>query len=208
VPHDVRVEEVGFTQYEATDDQYVSWAVLLDNPNMERAAVDVTMTVRFVAADGSVLGEEVETIPVLMPGTTAWAREQPPAGLSTGEYSLLLDMKPVAELDVEVEPAEWRSVPDPGTYRISDERVGIETASFPLEVTATVASEFGFDQTNVPVVAVLRDSAGEIVGGARWKIDSLPAEESAEAVIWSNESIGSVAQVVDVELYVSPPSLG
>jgi hypothetical protein len=208
VLQDVRVDQVGFTQYEGTDDQYVSWAVLLENPNPDKAALDVTMTVRLMAADGSVLGEEVETIPVLMPGTTAWAREQPPTGVNTGEYSLLLNMRPVTKVDVAVEPAEWRSVPAAGGYHVSDERVGIETAAFPLEVTATVTSEFGFDQTDVPVVAVLRDDAGRIVGGARWRIGSLPAGGTAEAVVRSYESIGSVAQVADVELHLSPPSLG
>lgn len=198
-PRDVVVAESGFSEYEATDVSYTAWAVVLDNPNPGWAATNVSLDLTFTGADGQELGRVEETIPLLLPGEMAWAREQPTNDLNPGAR-----LYGAEALDAKVTVGEWQRLDEPaGTLEVGTIEMGLDGAAI-WSVTAPVTSSWSTDLERPVAVAVFRDARGKLLGGARESEPTIPANGTANVTVEEWEDLEGVDKA---ELFVSPSSL-
>lgn len=204
---ELRVVDKGFTVWEGPDNSYLSWGVVLENPNGGYAARDVTLSVQAVGQAGERLGtEEVEKVPLVRPGSVGWAREHKGGLLSQGGYSFMsARAKEPSQLEVRVSVGSWvpvSSLPK-GALEPRSVQVVIAPDDIPSEVvTAEAHSTYREPQDGVSFVAVFRDDAGRIVGGARSITLSIPPDGPTPVRVEDRERLVS-AKTADASL-VSP----
>jgi hypothetical protein len=167
-PVQLEVVESGFTTI--VDDQggAASYGAILRNPNADWAAVRMEVHVDAFDAGGAfIAGEEV--VVTALPGQVTAI-----GGLSQGAGTAAT---------VEIVPPEDLTAfqPRPAT----DETFAVEdvrTASGGGQTTTTgrLVSTFATEQTFVQLVAIYRDAAGRIIGGAGGGVQSIPAGGSAD----------------------------
>lgn len=184
---EVRVAEVGFSEFETVDRTLTSWAVVLENRSSNMAARDVTLNLTFKGADGQVLGSLSDVVCQLRPGRTGWAY-QPGVVVTPMLYG-------AADLQVDVSVGEWVPIGDGGGEFVVDD---LELVEDPDEtpkwvVTSRVSSTFEQAQDQVTAIAVLRDEAGVILGGVRAPLSAIPPGGSSEVIVEEWERLNGAA---------------
>jgi len=166
-PSPVEVLDSGFTTTADPEGGSTSYGALLRNPNASWAAVRMEVHVDFLGADGSFVAGEEPVVTILPGQTTAIG------GLAAGAEAAA-SIEVTAPDDI----VAFQPRADEGTFVVED----IQTTSGDGQTTTTgrLVSRFQTDQSFVEVVAIYRDGAGSIVGGASGGVEGVPAGGSAE----------------------------
>lgn len=192
---DLEIVESGFSSYPAYDDsRRASWAVVLENPNQApHLATSIDVTVTLLDDAGSIVGSQSDSVAVILPGQRA--------AVVGSTYE---DVGEIADIRVQARARSWEEQEGPyGAFDTSD--VSVRQDRFRgWTVTGSVSSTFTDDFEDVYGTAVLRDSAGVIVGGGFTFIDFVPAGGDTSFEISVLDDLSGVATA---EVYVSLSSL-
>ena len=191
----LEIVDYGFSTFTAYDDTTrASWAVVVDNPNDDlHVANRVNVTVTLTDTDGSVVHSDTDSISVLLPGQQAAVVGR-----------TLDDVSEVADMRVQARARSWDEEPGPfGEFTPSDVSVTAQDRRG-WRVSGHLASTFTRDFEDVYVKAVLRDEAGDIVGGEFTFVDFVPAGDDTSFQI--NVS-ADLDEVVSADVYAHLSSL-
>lgn len=160
------ITEVAFGRTEGTDGVPGEWwyAAVIENPNEDWIYSD-TFAIEAIAADGTVLSTDHPT-QMLLHDTSAIAGSFDVAG------GQVVDRIEVTLPDTGGAILSPRS--ETGSFRI--EGVAAERDGRATTVTGTVRGDFADEYRRVPLVAVVRDDSGEMIGAARFELGLLPAD--------------------------------
>jgi hypothetical protein len=193
---DIEVVDYGFSTFETSydDSRRASWAVELSNPNSDsHIAESIDVTVTLLDASGSVLNSDSHSIAVLLPGQTA--------AVAGSTYE---DVGDVAEMRVQARPRGWAEEEGPfGGFTTSDVNARADEYGG-WTVTGQVESTFTEDFEDVYAVAVLKNAAGDIVGGDFTFLDFVPADGDTSFQVSVMDDIDDVASA---EVYVTLSNL-
>ncbi|MHB9032023.1 MAG: FxLYD domain-containing protein [Anaerolineae bacterium] len=176
---DVVLLEQGWSQQEDA----VGYAFIVQNKSANANMGEISYQVVFYGADDSVLGTEENSIALILPGQK----------LGIGNSTNITDK--IARMEVKL--SKGQVVETAYTKEITTGRVNFIPIDTNVYVLGTVTNPFEEDLEGVQVFAVLRDSAGKIIGGGA---NSLPFMNRASTM---GQEIYSTAagQVASVELY-------
>jgi hypothetical protein len=162
---DLQIVNKGFTQLppNSIGATYLTYAVLLRNPNAAKAAnrVDVNMT--FSDTAGTVVASKSDTIAVVLPNQTIAV-----SGLPS-------DSKGAAKMDVQARVASWEDAAGTGSFSTEGVSVAQGLYGSGPTVHGTVVSTFAKDVKKPKAVAVFYGRTGAIVGGSETFVDFVPA---------------------------------
>jgi hypothetical protein len=183
--------EVAFGRVDGPGATPGSWwyAALLDNPNEDWIYAD-TVEIAAVAADGTVIATDHLT-QMLLHDRSAVA----------GSFDDLGDLV-VNRIEVTVPETEGAvSAPrdETGSFRI--EGVAVNDDGTTTTVSGTIHGDFADEYRRVPLVAVLRDDEGRMIGAARFELGLLPAEGAPR--LFEIPVPGDFPHDVTVEVYAS-----
>lgn len=190
----IAIAEHGFSIYGTGDQAHTSWAAIVENPNEDLAALDVILDVRFwdesgrdlvINTDGRADPAPPETIPVLLPGRTAWSRYQPSNSLAPAVWGK------ASRMEVRASASKWARAPT-GSVAVSGVRLGEHQLQYGtvMTISGTARSTLGEPTGDVVVVGVLRDVDGKLIGGARQPAGSIAPEGSTEVRVEEWERLG------------------
>jgi hypothetical protein len=162
VPSPLEVVETGLSPL-AGDETSATYAAIIRNPNSDAAAVRMQILVDFLDPDqGFVTGQDV-AVTVLPGQVTAIGGRAQNAGPATTVH-----IAPPAEL-IGFEP----NSPADGAFAFTG--VTTATSGGRTSTTGTIVSGFPTDESAVQLVAVYRDAAGTIIGGATGGVEAVVA---------------------------------
>ena len=141
--------------------------------------------VDFLGPDGAFLAGEEPVVTILPGQTTAIAGQAAGAG-----EAATIDVRPPDDV-VAFQPRA-----DEGTFDVEDIRT--TSADGQTITTGRLMSRFQTDQSFVEVIAIYRDGAGSIVGGASGGIEAIPAGGSAEFEIIG---VSPSVEIASTEVY-------
>jgi hypothetical protein len=170
---DLKIVAQGFTQLPADSigSKYLSYAVIVDNPNSPSAAHPfvasrVNVNITFTDDSGAVVKSQSETIDSVLPGQKMAAGDSVQAkGAKHMEVKALVD--------------SWDQNDAPITGSFKTSGVTSSNDGFGQKTAGNVASTFDKDYKDLSAVAVYYNSTGHIIGGANTFVDFIPANNKA-----------------------------
>lgn len=189
----LQVSGQGFSQLrpDSIGNSYVSYGVVVRNPNATVYAENVRVSITFLDAGSKVVASKSETISVILPAQEA----------AIGDTTSAAD---VTKIDVQVLGDDWSDPLEPvGAFRTE----GVSTRQQQyggLKTTGTIVSTFAKNIENPKAVVIYKDASGAVLGGAYTYVDFVPAGGRI-----GFEVTGSVAVpgVTSTSVYVSLTSL-
>lgn len=172
----------GFTQMppDSIGNSYMSYGVVIKNPNLNEYAEDVRVNITMLDAAGAVVNSESDSIALILPG------QEVAIGANTGAAG-------VAKLDVQVLGEDWSKQVGPvGTFTTE----GVQTRPdqyFGYNTTGTIVSTFAKNLENVQATAIYRNAEGAIIGGQFTYVDFVPAGGRIGFEISQSEKLPGVA---------------
>lgn len=189
----LQVTGQGFTQLpkDSIGSSYVSYAVVVKNPNADAYASNVRVNITLLDAAGGVVASESDTISLVLPG-----QEAAVAGST--------DAAGVAKVDVQVLGEDWEE-PEGDFGAFTTEGVATRAEQYGgQKTTGTIVSTFAKNLENVEAVAVYRNAAGNPIGGDFTYVDFVPAGGRIGFEIRGGHAVPGVAST---SVYVSLTSL-
>jgi hypothetical protein len=187
-PTAITIVGQGFTQ-EPTDtigDGYVSYAVLLANPNDPSAAApqiatDISVNITFTDATGTVVGSQSDTVSYLLPGTTFADADD-------------AQVKGATHMEAQALVGSWTQNDAPITGKLVASQLHLTNDGFEEKTIGIVKSTFGKDYKELVASAVYYNAAGAIIGGDNTFIDFVPANGTASFSIDGLEAPKGIAK--------------
>jgi len=157
----VVVDSFGFTPINTDGNDFSSWAAVFTNPNTEWAIFRMPVQIEFYGADDLFLGGD-ELYVTILPGQTTAIAGQGGTAATTRFVVTPAD-----------DPTPYVPLISSGTVEITDvESVATDIGRL---TTGSLTSTLTTDQTFMPIIAVYRDAAGNILGGTNSGVESLPS---------------------------------
>jgi hypothetical protein len=193
-PTQIQLVGKGFSQLrpDSIGASYLSYAVVVRNPNPGQIAKSVQVTVTFTDRGGQPVDTENETIDVLLPGQTAAVGD----GVS-GKGAVQMEVQALAD-SWEVAESELGNFAASQVHTTKDDYGSVTT-------NARLTSTFAKDIHNAKAVAVYYNSAGRIVGGAFTFVDFVPAGRSIGIKI--DGSSAPPGRIARTAVYTAPSNL-
>lgn len=181
---DLVLADSGFTAF--SSDGYSSYAVIIENPNLEWVAQRVEVSVTFYDAAGTILSVENDFLTAILPGGRG----------AIG--STAFDAGTATRMEVVIQPVDessWFRVEPNSTGDYAFENVTTTRDEFGGHTTTgLIRSTFQEAQESVEVTAVWRNSAGTIVGGDFTFVDTVPAMGEATFELSTFATFSDLAQ--------------
>lgn len=191
---DIQVSESGFTQLppDSANYSYLTYAVILKNPNATQVATGVSLNIALYNAAGAVVGDETPTVSYVGPNDIA----------AVGDSS---QVSGVVRIKVQALVGTWSDVPSSGVGRFTVSGVNTVTQQFGgLTTTGTVKSTFAKDLKQVYATALYRNGFGKLIGGAFTFLDFVPAGGSTAFKISGTNAVPGIART---DVVITPSSL-
>jgi hypothetical protein len=187
-PTAITIVGQGFTQ-EPTDtigDGYVSYAVLLSNPNDPSApapqiATDISVNLTFTDAAGTVVGSQSDTVSYLLPGTTFADADS-------------AQVKGATHMEAQALVGSWTQNDAPITGKLVTSQLHLTNDGFEEKTIGIVKSTFAKDYKELVASAVYYNAAGAIIGGDNTLLDFVPANGTASFSIDGFEAPKGIAK--------------
>jgi hypothetical protein len=185
---DLQVAEVGFSSLPNSTTS--TYAVIIKNPDSSQMATGVSVNVTFVDANGGVVKSEDASIGAILPG-------------SEGAAANGVDAPGAVKATATVSVDNWKMPPTPtGSVTISNTTRHDQSYSG-TSMSGMASSSWSSDQS-VPIVALLRDGAGQLMGGT-FDYVSLPANGSKSFTISTMNTVPATWTPEYVTTYSSQP---
>jgi hypothetical protein len=152
--------------YPGVANTQLTYAVVLSNPSHQLLAVNVRVMTRLLDASGKVVLSVSDTIPFLPPGTAAAVADADTYTRIGHRYQPLSAARTVS---VGCAFGGWYRVTSP-LPKLSASHAHTQTINL-MDTTATISSGFHRKLYNATLVAVFRDSRGQIIGGSSACVD-------------------------------------
>lgn len=181
---ELEVVESGYT-FVPGDTNYIQYAVLIENPNLITWVAETNVVIALYDESGDVITTQNERVTAL-------------PGQRTAVGGTIFDAEGVTELDVQLNP-DWEEIDfTPGSFSV--DRIRITHDEFSTKVTGVVTCDFEESPEYVQVVAVLRDDAGDIVGG---EIDILEDVRCDDGSPFEAQTLSRIRNATKAEAYAS-----
>lgn len=191
---ELEVAEYGFTQLDGGefDTPGVTYGVVIAN-NGTGIASDAQAQISFEDADGVVVDTREEYLNAVLPGSS----------VALGDF--VYDATGVETMTVQILPGTTEELEsEPANFTVSD--VTTREQEFGgYKTTATVASPFTRDLEELQAVAIYRDDAGDIVGGAYTFLNFVPA--GGEAAVSIDDTASGLPSPASTDVYIAITSL-
>lgn len=168
----------------------------VENTNATAAAKDVPYRIRLYANDGHVLREAIGTV------------DLPPA--STGivfrpGIAFVQESFATAFLEIDPSAPHWYTASDLRTIpSVSDTLLGGTTAH--PRITAVLTNPVAQELSNIPVVCVVKDRTGTVIGASSTVVPTLTAQGQATAIFtWNGPFAGTPTTIQIVPMIPLPP---
>jgi hypothetical protein len=192
---ELTVVESGFVPRPADSlgNVYAMWTTVLRNDS-SKAAIDVEVRALLYDGAGTLVGTDIDYLPVVFPGTT----------IAAGSNSASVSAAPT-RADFRVEVTRYTDTETETGFAV--EGATFVPDRFSSKVTFSVTSPYAQDLEDLSAVCLVKDAAGALVGVAQGYIDFLPAQTTAtsECTFFGDEI--NAAAVASAEAYVSISSL-
>lgn len=189
--------EQGVSSYEdrILEAETYSWGVIVENRG-DQVAYNTTVVVGFINDEGDVVDSSEVVINLLIPGQRL--------GFGDAPYE---EVSGVVELDVTVEPpSEWRDPEGYSEITTSDIDVTYDSSDSP-EVSFEAENPYDQRIENVMAYCILRNAAGDIVGGGgTTDVPYLPENGTISGSIDLFTAVPDV-DAAKTEVYVDPMGL-
>lgn len=191
---ELEVVEYGFTQLDGGEygSPGVTYGVVFAN-NGTAIASGAQAQITFEDADGVVVDTVEEYLDAVLPGSS----------VALGDF--VYDATDVEMMTVQVLPGTTEELEgEPANFAVS----GVATREEEFggfKTTATVSSPFTRDLEDLKAVAVYRDDAGQIVGGAYTFLGFVPA--GGEAAVSIDDITSGLSTPASTEVYIGITSL-
>jgi hypothetical protein len=187
---DIEIVSKGFTQLpreKYSDTDYVSYAVVLKNPNGTRWVPNsVSVNITLLDSSGTVVKSDSPSPGMMLPG----------AEVAVGDS---VQAAGVASMEVQVLASRWTDAGDSQLGSFTAQGVTYNKQQYGGDkVTGKLTSTFAKDLKQIKAVAVAYDSAGHVLAGADSYVDFVPAKGSVGFEISSLNSFPSTVAKVDV----------
>lgn len=172
--------ESGFT-YVPGDTNYIQFGVVVKNPNPGIwVAESVSVNITLYDSAGNVLKAEDETLRNVLPASTS----------AVG--GVIFDAKGVKKMEVDLDP-EWVESHDPlGSWSVS--RIKTTHGEYETRTTGVVKCTFVEDPEYAEVVAIYRNSGGNIIAGESDILDKVRCEKGTAFEITTLARIRGVSR--------------
>jgi hypothetical protein len=194
VTADLAVVDYGFTQLDGGEygSPGVTYGAVISN-NGTGIASDARAQISFKDSSGVVVDTREEYLNAVLPG----------ASVALGDF--VYDATAVETMTVQVLPGTTEELEGkPGNFTVSDVTTR-EQEYGGFKTTATVTSPFTRDLEDLQAVAIYRNDAGDIVGGAFTFLNFVPA--GGEAAVSIDDTVDGLPTPASTEVYIAITSL-
>lgn len=191
---ELEVVEYGFTQLDGGEygSPGVTYGVVFSN-NGTAIASGAQAQITFEDAGGVVVDTVEEYLDAVLPGSS----------VALGDF--VYDAVDVATMTVQVLPGTAEELEnEPANFAVADVTTREEEFGG-FKTTAKVSSPFTRDLQDLRAVAIYRDQAGEIVGGAYTFLGFVPA--GGEAAVSIDDTVDGLSTPASTDVYIAITSL-
>jgi hypothetical protein len=175
----------GFTQLapDAIGNSYVTYAVIVENPNKDQVASSVNVSIAMYDAANTVVGTDSHDFTLVPPRQRA----------ATARFTSAAS---VARIEVTTRVNDWHDAPE-SVGGLSVEGLDVSDAPYGggKKITGTIASTFDNEVQKANAVAIFYNAANELIGGSADVVDAIPPAGSAAFEVSTVREVPNVDHV-------------